>query len=376
MPPSSFCRRVVAATKSQRQGPRYWARIGGMLAAPATTIRALRAAPAGQGARDVFWLVLLQLVIGDLASLVRAFLRGHEVGYGYTLGAVMAIVGHILPDLLVIVVGGLALTVFTRRAAHNSDEATPYDLAAYAWVPYLAVQIAFSIVGGGLGLAGLWPASWSPAIFDRAAIVLGIGCGVAVWSLTLWILLGEPKPAALPRSASLAGVGLLLLLALLAVSRGRQVASHWSELSAMATPKGTEAPAVDLPLLTGGRFVLEKSRGKAVFLDFWATWCGPCRRELPSLMRLSDRFGARGLEVIAVNTEGVRARQAIERFVAETQLRLPVALDDGEVSGRYRVDTIPHGVLVDPTGRVAKIFVGAASESSLTEAVEAVLPKQ
>jgi len=352
---------------------KYVARIGGVIVAPATALRALRGAPAGQGARDVFWLLLAHLLVFDMAGLAAAVARGWDYGLAYTVGALVAVIGHLLPDMLVIVVGGLALTVFTRRREMKAEEATPYDLAAYAWVPYFATQLAFSILGVGLTMAGVFLPVW----FDKLGEVLGIGCGVVVWSVALWVLLGEPRPAlALSRAARLAGAGLLFLLALVGVARGRVVAARWSELTAVATPKGKPAPEVNLPLLGGGRFVLSGARGKVVLLDFWATWCAPCRRELPSLMSLSQRFGARGLQVIAINTEGPRARAEVERFVAQQQLTLPVALDDGDVGARYRVETIPHGVLIDAEGMVAKIFVGAASESSLAAAVEAVLPKQ
>jgi thiol-disulfide isomerase/thioredoxin len=112
--------------------------------------------------------------------------------------------------------------------------------------------------------------------------------------------------------------------------------------------------AVDLD----GRAVhLDDLRGRAVFLNFWATWCGPCRREIPAIGRLARRSGS-GVAVVTVATDSTAAD--VRGFLREARSRIPVVVDEGgELGTRYDVAAIPTTFLVDPRGIIVKRIAGA-----------------
>ncbi len=146
--------------------------------------------------------------------------------------------------------------------------------------------------------------------------------------------------------------------------------SRRGEIGRVTTKVGDLAPAFVLPMLDGGRRSLEEGRGHVQVLAFWATWCGPCKAELPELSRLAERLGDHA-RFLAINTEGAQMTAQVKDFVARTQLKLPVALDEGEVQSRYRVSLIPHLVVVDRAGRVAKVFSGVHRAEEIEDAIKA-----
>jgi thiol-disulfide isomerase/thioredoxin len=159
------------------------------------------------------------------------------------------------------------------------------------------------------------------------------------------------------------GLAVLLLLNVLWIVRS------WTPLTTVRVQRGAPAPEFDLPLLDGGRVRLAEQRGHVVLLDFWATWCGPCRVELPAIAELRRR--ETDVRVLAINTEGEHARDDVRAFLAQNHLDLPVALDEGEVAGRYHVDNIPEVVIVDARGAVAAVLRGYHNESELARALAA-----
>lgn len=137
---------------------------------------------------------------------------------------------------------------------------------------------------------------------------------------------------------------------------------------------GRPAPDFALKGMDGSMVKLADLRGSVVLLDFWATWCGPCRAALPRLDALNRERAAAGLKVFAVNLREDGAK--IEQFLKQTGLSLPVLLDtDGAVAGRYGISAIPATVLIDKEGVVRKVTVGfePSMEEQLKQAVEALL---
>jgi cytochrome c biogenesis protein CcmG, thiol:disulfide interchange protein DsbE len=115
------------------------------------------------------------------------------------------------------------------------------------------------------------------------------------------------------------------------------------------------APAFNLPAFGGGELRLEDYRGKVVLVNFWGTWCEPCKAETPDLQRAYEQLQAQGLVIIGVNLwnqEGSGAEQKVRTFVDEFGVSYPIALDtNGAVAQDYRLYPIPTSYFIDPQGQ-------------------------
>lgn len=134
---------------------------------------------------------------------------------------------------------------------------------------------------------------------------------------------------------------------------------------------GTPAPEFDLPALAGGTRSLDEWRGKVVLLNFWGTWCAPCREEMPMLIKLRQEFAARGFEVVGL---AVDDRDAIDAFSREFGINFPLAYGDTpilELSQRYgnKIGALPYSVLVDRLGKISYLHAGILDESTVRKRV-------
>jgi peroxiredoxin len=130
-------------------------------------------------------------------------------------------------------------------------------------------------------------------------------------------------------------------------------------IAATATPAAAAAPAPDFSLAARGttRLSLSQYRGQVVMLNFWATWCGPCRQEMPLLDAMYKRYKAMGFTLIGVNVEP--DRQAAEEFLAKLPVTFPVAFDtDSKVSQLYNVQGMPSSVIIDRKGKARVVHRG------------------
>ena len=164
------------------------------------------------------------------------------------------------------------------------------------------------------------------------------------------------------------GWGVLVGLGLLFALRLSWVVGHLGELRPVAG--GDRAPDFTLSLLQGGRFHMDADESVTV-LDFWATWCGPCRQELPRVDELSRKVAARGVRVVAVNIEDADALPEVKRLVAQEHLTVPIALGGESAAAAYKVNTLPHIVVVDRTGKVRQVLLGPTGVDALLAAVDA-----
>lgn len=127
---------------------------------------------------------------------------------------------------------------------------------------------------------------------------------------------------------------------------------------------GTAAPEMVLPTLDGGTFDLAAHRGKPVVLAFWASWCGPCRRELPELADLAKSRD--DVAVFAVNVD--RERRAAEGFMRQVEFDLPVVWDnESRIMGQLDVVSMPTTFLLDAQGTIKWRKVGYSTEKKLSE---------
>ena len=149
-----------------------------------------------------------------------------------------------------------------------------------------------------------------------------------------------------------------LLPALLSIclAGGTAQAAGWKAFST----EGGQAPApLVLPDLAGRDVDLSSFKGEVVLVNFWATWCEPCREEMPSLQRLQQKLGAKGLRVLAVNVGEGAAR--IRQFLERTPVSLSIVRDaDSDVMKAWRVRMLPASFLVDRRGKLRYQIVGEA----------------
>jgi thiol-disulfide isomerase/thioredoxin len=132
---------------------------------------------------------------------------------------------------------------------------------------------------------------------------------------------------------------------------------------------GREADDFTLSDLEGNMHRLRDLRGKVVMLDFWASWCGPCRRQMPLVEKLGLELKDKGLVVFAVN-QGESSETA-RRFLAKNQYATTTLLDQKvEVGRAYKVSGIPTLVIIDRAGKIAAHFVGVRDEVTLREGLK------
>ena len=137
---------------------------------------------------------------------------------------------------------------------------------------------------------------------------------------------------------------------------------------------GRPAPAFDLETLAGGRASLAELRGHAVLVNFWASWCKPCREEMPEIVLRYEWLHQAGLEVLAINLTDQERRKDIQRFVGEFRLPFPVLLDvKGKVRRRYDLLGVPMTVFVDTVGVVAAVHTGPMTSETLDRGLTSIL---
>ena len=128
--------------------------------------------------------------------------------------------------------------------------------------------------------------------------------------------------------------------------------------SAFAVSPGEMAPNFNLKNLATGKLdSLKKYRGKVVYLDFWASWCGPCRQSLPLLNTLRQELKRKGFEVIAVNLD--ENLSDATKFLDQYPVQYPVLLNPkGTVPNLYKLPGMPTSYLIDRKGKIQKVHVG------------------
>ncbi|MFZ0657926.1 MAG: redoxin domain-containing protein [Candidatus Binataceae bacterium] len=131
-----------------------------------------------------------------------------------------------------------------------------------------------------------------------------------------------------------------------------------------------------LHTLDGASMKLSQFRGHPVIVDFWATWCGPCRREIPELKSIYSRYHkSRGLEVIGIACDTVQGDgiRAVAPFVEEFKINYPILVANDAVIDALGVEAIPTTLFIGPDGRVVSRVMGAGHAGELTESARALM---
>ncbi|WP_121614303.1 peroxiredoxin family protein [Mesobacillus foraminis] len=139
--------------------------------------------------------------------------------------------------------------------------------------------------------------------------------------------------------------------------------------------EGKPAPDFELATINGDKIRLSDYKGKKVILNLWATWCPPCKAEMPHMQNFYEKNKNKGIEILAVNLTSMdKGTTEIQNFVGEYGLTFEIPLDvDGTIGIQYQAFSIPTSYIIDSNGVIAKKIVGPMDESmmqSLTKEIE------
>jgi peroxiredoxin len=142
-----------------------------------------------------------------------------------------------------------------------------------------------------------------------------------------------------------------------------------------APRQGFLAPEFSLTSTDGNTVSLSELRGQAVLVNLWATWCPPCRAEMPAMQKLYEEYKDQGFVVLAVNMTYQDDFLAIAPFVEEYQLSFPILLEEtGEVGRKYELRSLPSSFFIDREGIIQEVVIGGPmSEALLRTRIESIL---
>lgn len=139
--------------------------------------------------------------------------------------------------------------------------------------------------------------------------------------------------------------------------------------------EGQPIPDFDLPTLDGRRVRLSDLRGSPVLINFWATWCGPCKQEMPLLVEQYNWNKGKGLRVLAIDTLLNDNLEDMRAFAAKYNMNFDVLVDETDaIAGGWEVMGLPTTFFIKPDGRVAKVHVGQLTADQLKSYLKLILP--
>jgi peroxiredoxin len=205
------------------------------------------------------------------------------------------------------------------------------------------------------------PSEWALIGLVLGGLVLGFGLGWLIFRPDLGLAQTGPAPTSI---ASASGTPLFTTLPAPARS-----------YSAPAPVAGAPAPDFTLKTLDGEMVTLSQFRGQPVLINFWATWCPPCRLEMPDLVKAYEAHQSEGFVLLGVNLTYQDSLPEVQAFVDEFGMTFPVLLDeDGHVTDDlYRLRGLPLSVFVNREGVIARLHIGALPASQIETYVGEIL---
>lgn len=142
---------------------------------------------------------------------------------------------------------------------------------------------------------------------------------------------------------------------------------------AIRAPAGRKTVApFTLPAIGGGQWSLADHRGKVLLVNFWATWCPPCRAETPALVEIHNQFANRGFSVVGISLDD-SPEHVVPEFVARYGIPYPMLAPTPDFSLANSIASIPTSLLLDGQGRVARTYYGQVSEDMLAGDIESLI---
>jgi peroxiredoxin len=163
-----------------------------------------------------------------------------------------------------------------------------------------------------------------------------------------------------------------IILAVLALAVGYTLYANMNKDKNQKIVIGKPAPDFVLVDMEGNKHRLSEYKGQGVFLNFWATWCKPCEREMPYIENQYQQFKDQGVQVLAIDSG--ETELAVNRFIERKGMTFPVLIDEGAVQAAYGINPLPITFLIDKEGNVVKSHTGELSEETVREFMEQIKP--
>ncbi len=144
-----------------------------------------------------------------------------------------------------------------------------------------------------------------------------------------------------------------------------------------ATQPGQPSPNFTVISVSGQTISQENYRGRVLLLDFFATWCQPCRRSIPHLVKINSKYGRQGLQILGLNADE-EGELAVKSFTDEFRVNYPLALAGDSTLAAFGVRSVPTMYLVDKKGRIAEVYRGYSDETgrSLEQSIKRLLAEK
>ncbi|CAM3878593.1 thiol-disulfide oxidoreductase ResA [Mesobacillus zeae] len=164
-----------------------------------------------------------------------------------------------------------------------------------------------------------------------------------------------------------------IILLVLAAAVGYTLYANLTKDEVNKVEIGKQAPNFVLVDMEGKKHKLSDYKGQGVFLNFWATWCGPCEREMPYIDNQYKQYKDQGVKVLTVDVG--ESKIAVDKFIERHHLTFPVMIDkDGQVQTAYGINPLPYTFLIDKDGKVVRSYKGELTEETIKSFMEEIKP--